>query len=297
MIIYQASPPISLVEAYYNTFEKKLDVLLSLGLISDLEDFAITKRHMIGSLICDSGAYSVAKSKGKSKGKSDITIRKVIAFYKAWGFKFDMYFNFDDDFGEDSFEHNLENYLKMVKAGLKPVPVIHNFYNEEIELYLDNYDCPCLALGSDQSRSFDDIEYAVNKIKRLSPDTKIHLLGRCVYEWLCKLPIDACDITSAMIMAGMGQINYWNEEKAGFNKTEKIYVGGRMKELKENEYHYVTHPLRVRLDEYLKETFGFVYADLVGYNAAQNLQLINVRYYTDLQKRINEYRASEAVKA
>jgi hypothetical protein len=179
----------------------------------------------------------------------------------------------------------------MRDKGLKPVAVIHNFYNHEIAYYLENFECPWLALGSDQSHSFADVEYAVNKIKKLSPDTKIHLFGKCNYEWFLKLPIDACDITSAQIVAKYGYILYWNEANEKVNKTDKIYIGGRMKEFKENEYHFTTYPFKSELEKYLHDTFGLAFGDLLGYATALNFYLINIRYYTDLQKRINEHRS------
>lgn len=290
LIIYIASPVMALVEAYYNNFQEKLDILLAVDKVGNqLEDFVIIKRHMSGSIICDSGAFGVYKK------TSNLTLSKVISFFKSWYFKFDLYFNFDNDFSADSFDNNYESYQKMLKAGLNPVPVIHNFYNGEIAFYMKHHKCEWLALGSAQTKRFKDVEFAVKTIKKLSPDTKIHLFGRCDYEWLCKLPIDSCDIATPQIVAGLGYMLYWNEDKKGVDKTEKIYIGGRMKNLKPSEQHYKTHPKRDALDAYLKDEFKFEYRNLVGYNGAEKIQLINVRYYTELQKRINEHRTRNKV--
>ena len=284
MIIYIASPEMNLAEAYHARFNEKLNVLISLASESnEFYDYLVRKRHVIGSLIGDSGAFSVFR------GNSDLTLSEVIAFLNAHGPKLDRYFNFDWNFEEDSFCDNLDSFIKMRAAGLDPVPVIHNFYNQEIEYYIEHYDFSWIALGSEQSKRYDDVEYAVSKIKRLRPDAKIHLFGRCEYEWFLNLPIDACDITSAQRLAGFGYINYWNEASSKRNKTERVYIGGRTKDFKGSEYHFLNYPYRSNLEKYLLETFALTFEDLVDYGALLNLQLINVRYYADLEKRINAH--------
>jgi hypothetical protein len=72
-------------------------------------------------------------------------------------------------------------------------------------------------------------------------------------------------------------------------------VGGYIKDEDENEYDYVTYSWRDNVDKYLKDNFDLTYQDLVGYNSAFNMQLINTRFYAELEKRINEERIRRGV--
>jgi hypothetical protein len=108
---------------------------------------------MINDVIGDSGAWSFAQ------GKSDITVEELIAVLKSCGKQFTRYFNFDTDFRDKGFENNIANQILMEKAGLSPVPVVHNFFDKEIEYYVKSGKYDWLALGSSQSTNFDDIRY------------------------------------------------------------------------------------------------------------------------------------------
>ena len=94
---------------------------------------------------------------------------------KLWGHKFDRYFNFDVDFSDQGFSTNWANQQQMEAAGLTPVPVVHNFFNFEIDFYMSLGKYPWLALGSAQSKSFDDFRYAMDRIKW--KDSRVQLDG------------------------------------------------------------------------------------------------------------------------
>jgi hypothetical protein len=53
----------------------------------------------------------------------------------------------------------------MEQAGLRPVPVIHNIFNLEIDYYVKSGKYDYLALGSSQVTNFNDLAYAVYRIK------------------------------------------------------------------------------------------------------------------------------------
>ena len=244
---------------------------------------------MINSLIVDSGAYSVAN------GNSDLTIDQVISHLKIWGHHYDLYFNFDTDFSEGGFENNIDNQLKMERAGLRPVPVIHNFFDDEIDFYVTSGKYDWLALGSSQSSKFENIEHAVHRIKEGNPAIKIHWFGGSRYEWLVQLPIAACDTTSWAKAGAYGIIKYWNPHNEEIDKTDYIYVGGRIKDLDTSVYHFVTYPFREDVEAYLHANFGFRYMDLCGYDDKFNMQLVNMKYYTDLEKRVNDERLKRGI--
>jgi hypothetical protein len=295
MKISQASLDLSILKRYYEIFQETLNVLLSLAIVDarTLRKFLVDYRYMINKILLDSGAWSVFK------GKSDLGIKEVILILKIWGSQCDHYFNYDPDFSNQGFTNNYANQRRMERAGLTPIPVIHNFYDDEIDFYLEEGDrYPWLALGSMQTTKFAYIKHAVDRIKLGDPNRKIHWFGGSRFDWLINLPIASCDTSSWAKTGTYGYINYWNPENpknTGLNKTDRIYVGGYIKDEDENEYDYVTYSWRDNVDKYLKDNFDLTYQDLVGYNSAFNMQLINTRFYAELEKRINEERIRRGV--
>jgi hypothetical protein len=293
MKFFQASMYANVLRKYNKLFPNdRLNVLLSIAHNEgERKDFMETYRNMIDQLIGDSGAWSVAQ------GNSDLTLIEVITFLQMFGDLFNYYFNFDTDFSLQGFAHNLANQRAMERAGLKPVPVIHNFFTDEIEYYVKCGKYDRIALGSSQSTNFDDIRYAVDKIKKWgNPNIRVHWFGGGKFDWLVRLPIASCDSTSWAMTGKFGGIRYWNPDVEKLNKTHDIYVGGRTKALNEDEYHFVNYPWRRELEEYLHKTFEFDYRDLlVSGSGYDNMQIVNTRFYADLEKRINEERERRGV--
>jgi hypothetical protein len=290
MQLYQASLFLNILKYYYEIFREPLNVLLSFAIMgSDTKGFLDTHRHMVKSIIVDSGAWSVAK------GKSDLTIEQLISYLQLWGWCFARYFNFDTDFSDQGFENNIANQIQMEQAGLNPIPVVHNFYDREIDYYIDKGKYEWLALGSSQSTKFKAISDAVDRIKKRNPSIKIHWFGGSTYDWLCQLPIASCD-TSSWAKAGVyGFITYWNPYEDSFNKTHRIYISGPVKPSKRNEYHFVTYRWRKDLEEYLYNTFGYTYQQLCGYGDKYYMQVVNTRFYVELECRINEERLKNGI--
>ena len=283
---------LKVLRRYHDLFPNDpLNVLISLAYNEgEREGFLFTYKEMLGELIFDSGAWSVAQ------GTSNFTLTQVITFLQHYGDNCNYYFSFDNDFSDRGFANNIDNQIVMERAGLHPVPVIHNFCTEEIEYYVNSGKYTRLALGSSQSTNFDDIRYAVDKIKKWgNPDIRIHWFGGAKFDWLVRLPIASCDTTSWAAMGAYGNIRYWNPHVEKLNKTHSIYVGGQIKKFKEGEYHFVDYPWRGELEEYLEKTFHMTYADLLGYDDKLNMQLINARFGADLEKRINEERIKMGV--
>jgi hypothetical protein len=290
MILYHASLDLPVLKRYYETFHERLDVLLSVALMGgNTKGFLEDYRHMVDRIVADSGAWSVAK------GASSLTLEEVISYFKLWGHKFNDYFNFDTDFTDKGFENNIANQLRMESAGLNPIPVVHNFFDREIDYYVESDKYQWVALGSSQSTNFDDFRYAVHRIKKGNPDIKIHWFGGSRFEWLVRLPVASCDTSSWAKAGGYGFINYWNEKKKGLNKTDRIYVGGRVRQDDKGTYHFLTYPWKDELETYLRNTFGFEYRDLCGYDDKFNMQLINTRFYEELERRVNEERITRGI--
>jgi hypothetical protein len=208
-----------------------------------------------------------------------------------WGKNFARYFNLDTDFRDCGFDNNVAKQIKMEKAQLKPVPVIHNFYDDEIDFYLKQKKYDWLALGSSQSTSFDALEFAVNRIKTGDPKVKIHWFGGSNFEWLSRLPVASADTSSWAITGKFGMIRYQNPQE---DKTHLIYVGHYLREDGDIGFDYETYPWKNDLDEYLT-LFKMTPEDLFGVNAAYHHQVINSYYYYELEQRINEDRVKRGI--
>lgn len=290
MRLYHASLTLKVLKKYYELFAEPLNVLLSIALIGgETSGFLIDNRHMVNSIVADSGAWSVAKS------KLTFLIDALISYLRLWGHLFDFYFNFDTDFTEQGFTTNYSNQQRMEMAGLSPVPVVHNFHNFEIDFYLSFKKYPWLALGSAQSKNFDDFRYAVDRIKWQDSKVKVHWFGGSRYEWLIQTPVASCDTSSWAKTGAFGDIYYWNDKMEGVYKGHSIRVGGYMKDKDDGSYHIMTYPWRKELEEYLHINFRFELGDLFGYDDKLNMQLINTRYFAELEKRINAEREKRGI--
>ena len=282
MKFYQASMNSKVLKTYWNLFKKRINILLSYAYAGPDFLHIFTKyRHMIDSIILDSGAWTVAQ------GIINLPLAGLISYIKMNGHHFDRYFNYDTDFSNYGFDNNISNQTIMEKAGLKPVPVVHNLFDNEIDYYVKSGKYSYIALGSSQTTNFDDLAYAVYRIKKGNPNIKIHWFGGSRYEWLCQLPIASCDTTSWALTGKFGYIMYWNPKDTGVNKGHSIYTSGIIKNVEAGKYEFVNYPWRQDIDCYLINTFGLTFHDLCGYNAAFNMQLVNTHFFAEQEKRIN----------
>ena len=161
MKFYQASMSSRVLKRHWELFNEPMNVLLSYAYAGpDFLDILFTYRNMIVSVILDSGAWSVAQ------GVASLSLEGLISYLKMNGHHFDRYFNFDTDFSNNGFDNNIVHQIKMEKAGLKPVPVVHNLFDGEIDYYVQAGKYNWIALGSSQTTNFDDLAYAVYRIKK-----------------------------------------------------------------------------------------------------------------------------------
>ena len=290
MRLYQASMSSRVLKRQWELFKEKFNVLLSYAYAGpDFWEIFANYRCMADSIILDSGAWSVAQ------GTADLSLEGFISYVNTSGHFFDRYFNFDTDFSDHGFDNNIVHQIKMERAGLKPVPVVHNLFDSEIDYYVDSGKYDWIALGSKQTTNFDDLAYAVYRIKKGNPAIRIHWFGGSKFEWLCKLPVASCDTTSWASTGKFGFIRYWNPADPGFDKGHTIYTSGVIKEIEFGEYEFVTYPWRKELDQYLYNTFGLTFHDVSAYDAAYNMQLVNTRFYIEQEKRTNEERIKRGI--
>jgi hypothetical protein len=290
MRFYQASMSSRVLNRYWELFKEPFNVLLSFAYAGpDFWEIFAKYRHMAYSIILDSGAWSVAQ------GTAILSLEGFIAYVEMNGRLFDRHFNFDTDFGDNGFDNNIVHQIKMERAGLKPVPVVHNLFDREIDYYVQSGKYDWIALGSRQTTNYDDLNYAVYRIKKGNPNIKIHWFGGSKFEWLCQLPIASCDTTSWASTGKFGFIRYWNPDEPGFNKGHSIYTSGVIKDIEQGKYEYTIYPWKKELDAYLQETFDLTFQDLCGYDSAYNMQLVNTRFFVDQERRINEERVRRGI--
>lgn len=269
---------------------RKVNVLRSFGVVTGEDKmFFNGSIKNIGELMLDAGTYTLHFA--DSTSTKDITIEKYIEYVKKVEKCVDYYANFDCNFTVYGFNDNLTAITKMEKAGLAPFPVIHNYYSNEIDYYLQRrYDF--IALGSimekgsaKKERRQIDIEYAVTRIP--TNDVKVHLFGASSYKTIAHLPIYSCDSSSWALNNKFGFVLYWNPLVEGEDKTQRLFFRDKMSDYYNddvtywNEYEY-----RNELNQYI-ESLGFNYCDLMGYNCIHYRQLFNAIYYLTIEDVIN----------
>ena len=290
MRLYQASMSSMILKRHWDLFKEPFNILLSFAYMSmDFWEIFAKCRHMIHSIILDSGAWTAAK------GTVLLSLEGYISYVEMNGRLFDRHFNLDTDFSDNGFDNNIVHQIKMERAGLKPVPVVHNLFDREIDYYVQSGKYDWIALGSSQTTNFDDLQYAVYRIKKGNPHIRIHWFGGSRFEWLCQLPIASCDTTSWAATGKFRSIMFWNPDVQGLNKSHSIHTSGMIKEIEAGKYEYVTYPWKKELDAYLQESFGLTFQDLCGYDAYYNMQLVNARFFVEQERRINEERVKRGI--
>jgi len=243
--------------------------------------FAITHRDKVGGLVLDSGTWSL--NNRKSTDGARITFEGYVQYCRRFGHLFDMIFNFDEDFTPEGFETNLGYLIRMEQAGLRPVPVIHDVYGEEVDYYIER-DYRYVALGSRQITSMQTLRPVVMKLHRAG--VKVHLFGTVKFDFIANLPVSSCDTTSWARDGGFGFIHYWNPATGDLNKGDKIYLGDYVYPDKNPRRTFLNYPHREELEQYLDETFGFSYEDLMGRDAYLNRKLVNTHYLVQLEEEV-----------
>jgi hypothetical protein len=284
MKIYQASLTLRVLLAYHELFpERKLNVLKSFGTLNNESyDFCVTHRDKIGSLILDSGTWTL--NNAKSDVKDRITLQNYLDYAKTVRPYYDLVFNFDSNFTEEGFEENYANQLTLERAGLDPVPVVHDICGDEIEHYLGK-GYRSLALGSFQMKSVKNLEFVMDRLR--GANVKIHLFGNTRFDFLANFPIDTCDSAEWAHTGAYGFIRYWDLGKEDFNKEVKIYLEEYLDVSKKRKETLSDFEHRTELLAYLKNELGVPEHDLLGDDGAFFKQLVNVHYYAKLEEIVN----------
>ena len=272
MKIFSAIDNAETVKMFYEKTNIKLNYLISYFYL-DGQAYKVTKgyRNMIDTLYLDSGAYS-AETRNVVIPKSEY--RKYL---KVYGSHFDEYFNLDDNF--EDWEHNRENQgfieNELPSVAKKPIPVVHDNSNPfgEFSMYAkEGYQF--IAFGSTTTIPDEVFE----RIKSEYPRIRIHMFGRLDLDELKKHKPYSADSATWAHAAKHGNILYWDREE---EIKYIIYAGSR--DRSDTVPHFKTFEHREKVEEFLHETFGYEYSDLLKKGGPEKRMIVNLYFYNEIQ--------------
>jgi len=286
MKLYHASFKLRVLLKFHELFPgRKLNVLRSFGQIdSEQTDFCIKHKEKVGSLILDSGTWTLNNAKGDMRKR--ITKGNYIDYLEEVAKYFDLYFNFDSNFTDAGYEENYYNQLVLEAAGLNPVPVVHDIYGTEIDDYIRKGRYKYVALGSSQMTNVEAMDHVMAKFQ--GTGIKVHLFGNTTFNFLANYPIYSCDSAMWAREGGYGHIKYWNPKKPGADKSDRIYMEEYMGQDQQAKLTFLNYAYREDLENFLFDTLGVTYGDLMGPDGTFYKQLVNTYFFTKLEDIVNQ---------
>jgi hypothetical protein len=284
MKIFHAGMQLNVLLEYAKLYPAvKLDILKSFATIDhEIQGFCSNHRNKIGNLIFDSGTYSLNNSLQKPSG---VNLRAYKEYLLQNGGQFDWYFNFVSDFSGGDSPENYQNQLDLEGAGLKPVPVVHDIYGDEIQHFIDTGH-KMVALGSSQITSVKILAGVMQQFA--STGVKVHLLGNVSFNLISNYPIYSCDTSAHAQRGSYGFIYYWNPNYPMVDKTDKIYLDEYYSTSKPKKITLANYPHRDAFLGYLRNELGIVESDLYGDQGAFFKQIANLHYYVHLERVVNQ---------
>ena len=290
MKIFLSSLPVSVVVAL-NNIDRSLrpNVLLTYYDLKRPMDHIARYRHMIGDLILDSGAFSLnniypnlivrARESQKLFQKYEFDLPLVQKHY-------DFVFNFDDQFGPNSFSHNLSRLHALEAKCTMPVPVLHNLANHEADYFINNgYNRA--AIGQCHAQDREDLAVLWPVVDKLyHADVDVHLFGMTTPGVISHVSACSCDSKTWLDYAIRGRILHWNPLNPKMDKTDIIYIP------KDQEFndgvgvHYNDYKHLTELKKFIESRLGIKWREMLGIQRELNRQLVNVMYFLDLEERI-----------
>jgi len=266
---------------------EKVNVLLSYGRKDqDKYGFFVTHRNMVNSIMLDSGAYTFNWAARKPAGLT-VEDYKDYALYHSRFVEF--LFNLDTDFSEDGHytsRTNFRNQVILEAAGLDPVPVIHDIYGSEVRDYINRGRHRMLAIGSSVQGDHTGLGIAVNRIHAAA--IKVHLFGTTSFRLLAPNPVSSCDASTWGQDASRGYILFWNPNRLGKSKTDHIQFTEYEGKLPGGYMRFDDYEFLDELVIHLRNTFGFGLSDLMGPKGLLHRQIVNIHYFVELEKLIND---------
>lgn len=280
---------------------KELEIIYPNRKINVLRSFAVNNQdnHLfcnglipnIGSQMEDSGAFTL--NNANYTDEKQVSLPNYMDHLKLYGNNFNYYSNFDKNFTSNGFSENLKALRIMETEELKPFPVVHDYFVKEVDYYVNNkYDF--IALGGvringskKQYRSNDHIKAAFKRIP--SDRVRVHLFGASSFNNIIKLPLYSCDSSSWAQNNKYGYVLYWNPNKSGLNKTEKLYFLDKNSDyFRTDRKYWEKAPFRKELEDF-SESLGITYSSLMGHQSAHYRQLFNTIYYLTIEEVITQF--------
>lgn len=285
MMIYLADVPVRTVMLYTKLVPgAKLNLLLAFGSRA-LEDFLKIQHQDIikffPSLFLDCGAFSINSGKKNPEEHRKITVENFIRFNKRSGYIFDYCASLDEDFTADGDMTNLNNLHLMEKAGLTPLPVVHDIYGEELDIFID-HGYKYICLGSALVNNKKALEYVMERTA--DKEIKLHFFGQINFKQLAYYSVYSCDSTGWAQKVSHGKVCWWNPGEKELNKTETFYIPNRLGKTGKNNIH--EHPCREQFKSFLHSVLGIDYLDFLTSTALQ--QVVNLHYFVTLEQEINK---------
>jgi hypothetical protein len=264
--------------------DKPLRALISYGKLGiHHSNLMLSHRSFIDGLIMDSGTFTL--NQNLKKYRDSITFEGYRSYLGQFAKKMDFYFNFDEDFSKNGFTKNFGYQIDLENAGFSPVPVVHDCYGPEIQTYIDRGH-KLIAIGSGELKhaGLDELYRIVNGIYQKG--VKVHFLGCTEYKKLAYTPVYSADSTTWNRTGSSGRIFYWNPNRMGYNKLDKIAVDDKPPK-RLTRYHIRDYLFRNQLEDYLCHELGLSINDLLGRNRLLNRALVNIHYFVLLEELIN----------
>jgi hypothetical protein len=284
MRIFHAGMQLKVLLEYAKLYPAvKLDILKSFATRDhEIQRFCGDQRKKIGHLIFDSGTYSLNNS---SQTPIGVNLSAYKAYLLQFGQQFDWYFNFDSDFSGGDSPENYQNQLELEGAGLKPVPVVHDIYGDEIQHFIDTGN-KMVALGSSQITSMKVLAGVMERFA--STEVKVHLLGNVSFDFISNFPIYSCDTSAHAQRGKYGLIYYWNPNNPVVDKTDKIYLDEYYSASKLKKITLFNYRHRDAFLGYLRNELGIAESNLYGDQGAFYKQVANLHHYVRLEQVVNQ---------
>jgi hypothetical protein len=131
----------------------------------------------------------------------------------------------------------------------------------------------------------DELRHIVDPLYRNG--VEVHFLGCTEYKKLAYLPVSSADSTTWNRTGSAGKIFYWNPQRSGYKKLDKITLEDNV--LKRNvQYHIRDYMFREQLEEYLYQELKMSLDDLMGEQKYLNRAIVNIHYFVLLEEEIND---------
>lgn len=268
----------------------KPNVLLTYYQLARPMDYINRCRHMIGGLVLDSGAFSLNNlfpdllMRAKESNKLFEDYKYDLVLIQKY---YDFVFNFDDDFGPSSFEHNLSRLCALEARGTKPVPVVHNLANHEVSYYIDK-GYTMVAIGQCLAQNRNELDVLWPVVERLyQAGIKVHLFGMTTPGIIEHVPAYSCDSKTWLDYGTRGRVLYWNQESSKLDKTEIIHIPrDEVRSSKDQGVYYRDYKYFDAFLDHIERRLGLKKRDLLGIQNERIFALINVLYFLEMEKRI-----------